>query len=197
MRAWTSVSLRRSSAFLALLASVSAFAAPPQAYAQPAASPAPAGKASDSASAARRFEEALPGFSIARVLWREGKLVLEHEGRFVVLRPGDRLPGRPLVELLEVGDGGAMLRDAAIARGGEAGAPVALPERLIKLARTPEGEGFSVVVLMASEPSSPLPLVEEPPAAHPMGPDGGAGPVDGKHQAPLVPATRQGGGGGR
>ena len=156
-----------------------------------------------------RFEEALPGFKVARVLWREGKLVLEHQGRFWVLRPGDGLPGLPLVKLVEINERGAVLRDASSsaqkesAKAGQGGAaaaaaPTLMPDRLIKLERIPDSEAFSVVVLSATAPPAPAPLVEGPLGVQIITPEGVSKPATSEgHLAPLVPATQTGGGGGR
>ena len=150
------------------------------------------------AASPRRFEEALPGFKVIRVLWREGKMVLEHEGKLVVVRAGDHLPGLPLVEVKEIGERGAVLEDAS---SSPPGVPVVVPDRLIKLERAAEGDGFSVVLLSATAPPAPAPQVESPMVPQAVSPD----TTDGKamlgaeagQQAPLVPASQQGGGGGR
>ncbi len=154
-----------------------------------------------------RFEQALPGFKIVRVLWREGKLVLEQEGKLVVLRPGDSLPGQPLMKLVEVNERGAVLREAAAsvseteetaetAGTAVSASSVIMPNRLIKLERAAEGDGFSVVLLSAAETTAPAPEYEVPLAAQAITPGGGK-PVNEKaHEAPLLPATQQSGGGG-
>lgn len=151
-----------------------------------------------SAASPRRFEEALPGFKVARVLWREGKLVLEHDGKLVVLRAGDSLPGLPLVAVKTIDERGVVLQDASST---PPGVPVVVPDRWIRLERAAEGDGFTVLLLSATAPPAPAPQVEAPMVPQPVAPDG----TDGKallgsesgQQAPLVPATQQGGGGGR
>lgn len=164
----------------------------------------PAWAAEPADASAARFEAALPGYKVARILWREGKLVLEHEGSLVVLRQGDALPKQPLIRLMEIGERAAVLREASVAPAAGEGAAVPLmPERLIRL--TPaaagaslSGDGYSVVILTAAAPPAPIPQLDAPLSGHQVTPDGGGVPTDGKdHQAPLVPATRQGGGGGR
>lgn len=150
------------------------------------------------AASPRRFEEALPGFKVVRVLWREGKMVLEHDGKLVVVRAGDHLPGLPLVEVKEIGERGAVLEDASST---PPGVPVVVPDRLIKLERAAEGDGFSVVLLSATAPPAPAPQIEPsmvPQAISPSSTDGKALELDPSgQQAPLVPAQQQGGGGGR
>jgi len=175
---------------LVLLLATAGLAAVPSAAAA-----APPASAGTPAAAAARFEQALPGFRVARVLWREGKLVLEHQGALVVLRAGDALPGRPLARLVQIDERGAVLREAAAAPGQEEAAGVPVPDRLVRLEPSSSAAGFSVTLLTAAEPGSPQPQREEPPAAQELTPGGSQPANERSHQAPLVPATGPGGGG--
>lgn len=167
-----------------------------------AAEPAASAAANAAVAAPARFEAALPGFKVARILWREGKLVLEHGGELVVLRQGDRLPGQPLIRMIEIGERGVVLREAGVASAAASGETPLLPERLIRLEPVASptglsGESYSVTVLTATEPPAPAPLQEAPLAVQQVTPDGGVRTDAATHQAPLVPATQTGGGGGR
>ena len=93
------------------------------------------------------LEKWLPGFSVARCMFPQGKLVLEHEGKLLVLRPGDRLPGRPEVRVYAIDEGQAVLLESAAADG----LPAAVPQRILKLVPDPEG-AVAVTVLSAQLP---------------------------------------------
>lgn len=155
-----------------------------------------------------RFAAALPGYQVARVLWAEGKLVLEHEGRLVVLRQGDSLPGRPEVRLIEINERGAALADAA---SGVPGTSVLRPDRLIRLAPSLEhAEAFDVTLMSAQPQLGPVPERSPEQGLLPLGPGGPGRVVDAKSEAAVqdappvtptrVPVTAGGGaqgGGGR
>jgi hypothetical protein len=162
--------------------------------------------ATEPVSPSARFAAALPGYQVARVLWAEGKLVLEHEGRLVVLRQGDSLPGRPEVRLIEINDRGVTLADAA---SGVPGTSVLRPDRLIRLAPSLEhAEAFDVTLMSAQPQLGPVPERAPEHGLLPLGPGGPRGVIDAKsdgavQDAPPVTPTRapvaaggtQGGGG--
>lgn len=97
------------------------------------------------------LEDHLPGYSIARALFEEGRLVLEHDGDFLVLRQGDTVPGRPRLKVLELNAKGALLAEAVAGAG--ALRQAAVPQRMIKITQAPSGS-LSVVLLKAELPES-------------------------------------------
>ncbi len=114
------------------------------------------------------LDDYLPGYSIARCLFAEGRLVLEHEGEFLVLRQGDTLPGRPRIRLLEIGGSQAVLMEAQVATPATA---VAVPNRLIKIAKDPGG-GVSVILVSAELPNGLEVEVVEPVSVSAAGEEG-------------------------
>ena len=102
------------------------------------------------AETAGKLADHLPGYSIARLLFPEGRMVLEHEGEFLVLRKGDTLPGMPGVKVLQLDAEGALLAEAA-AFGEAAGS--AVPERMIKITQTATGT-IDVTLLTARPPQN-------------------------------------------
>lgn len=93
------------------------------------------------------LEKWLPGYRVARCMFPQGKLVLEHEGELVVLRPGDRLPGRPEVRVYAIDDEQAVLLESAAADG----LASAIPRRILKVVPDPAG-AVGVTVLSAQQP---------------------------------------------
>lgn len=82
-----------------------------------------------------RLADHLPGYSVARCAFPQGKLVLEHDGDLHVLRQGDAVPGSPRVRVHEISERRAVLFEAAT---GDAGGS-AVPHRILKIDQAPDG----------------------------------------------------------
>ena len=82
-----------------------------------------------------RLADHLPGYSVARCAFPQGKLVLEHGDELHVLRQGDTVPGLPRVRVHEISDRRAVLFEAAI--GANSGS--AVPHRMLKIDEAPDG----------------------------------------------------------
>lgn len=82
-----------------------------------------------------RLADHLPGYSVARCAFVQGKLVLEHEDELHVLRQGDTVPGLPRVRVHEISERRAVLFEAAI--GANSGS--AVPHRVLKIDEAPDG----------------------------------------------------------
>lgn len=120
------------------------------------------------------FEDLLPGYSIARCLFAEGRLVLERGGEFLVLREGDKLPDRPRVRVLEIRDTYAVLAE------GLAADVAAVPERMVKITRDPDG-AVGVTLMSAEIPQADPAATLEPNAI--FVPGDGSDPIRGSGTA--------------
>ncbi len=113
-----------------------------------------------------------PGLEIARCMFPQGKLVLQHGEDFHVLRRGDAVPGEPGLRVLEITD-----RHAILIRGPKGSGPgdaPAIPDRLVKIEKKVDGE-VTVTVMSANMPRVEGP--EEPDAARIYSPWSSAGGV--------------------
>ncbi len=124
---------------------------------------------SSAAETAAELADHLPGYSIARCLFPEGRMVLEHQGELLVLRQGDTLPGNPRVKVLRLDAEGALL--AAAAAAGAGGAHPAVPDRMIKITQGPAGE-IDVTLLSARLPQNEEPELLEAGRTLVLGADG-------------------------
>ncbi|MCP3963204.1 MAG: hypothetical protein GY719_35640 [bacterium] len=116
-----------------------------------------------------KLADHLPGYSVARCLFPEGRLVLEREGELLVLRKGDTLPEMPRMKVLELDAEGALLGEAAAA--GAAVTTSAVPERMIKITQTPEGV-IDVTLMTAQPPENEEVELLEAGTVLAIGPDG-------------------------
>jgi hypothetical protein len=55
------------------------------------------------------LDQYLPGWSVARFLPSQGRMVLEHAGEMHVVRGGEEIPGLPGTRLRTIGPGGALI----------------------------------------------------------------------------------------
>ena len=98
--------------------------------------------------------EHFPGVEVARCMFPQGKVVLKRGEALHVLRQGDAVPGFAGLRVLEITDRHAVLIQGP--EGSGKGAVPAVPERLVKIEKRPDGE-VTVTVLSAR-----LPRVEGP-----------------------------------
>ena len=96
-----------------------------------------------------------PGYEVARYLPVSGKLVLEKDGEFHVLRQGDDVPGLPGVRLASADRRGALLIEVADGEG--AGAELK-PKRWLRL--VPDKNGGVEVISIVAQPDEGVLLPE-------------------------------------
>ncbi len=90
-----------------------------------------------------------PGLEVARCMFPQGKLVLSSGEDLLVLRRGDAVPGEPGLRVLEITD-----RHAVLIQGAKGTGPsdtLAIPERLVKIEKSLDGE-VTVTVMSAHMP---------------------------------------------
>ena len=85
----------------------------------------------------------LPGYSVARCLFIDERLVLEKGEDLYVLRAGDAVPGQPTVRLLEIDERGATLVAAHQSVHGQT-----TPDRILRL--IPKADGGLEILSMSS-----------------------------------------------
>lgn len=94
-------------------------------------------------------EDLLQGYSVARCLFSEGRLVLERDQQYVVLRQGDTLPGNSRVKVIRIAGDSAVLMEAR-ATSGKAEHAGTIPERMIRISM--DESGTVVFTLMSAQP---------------------------------------------
>lgn len=100
----------------------------------------------------------LPGLKVARCMFPQGKLVLQHGVDFHVLREGDAVPGDPGLRVLEITERHAVLIQGP--KGSGPSATPAIPERLVKIEKKIDGE-VTVTVLSARIPRMEGPEMQD------------------------------------
>ena len=128
----------------------------------------------------------LPGYEVARYLPESGRLVLEHQGKFIVLRRGDEVPGLPGVRLASADRRGALLVESADGETAAAGDGVDLaPKRWLRL--VPDKSGGVQVIAILAQPEEGLALPEADPGLSVLhtAPEPSGDPASG---GPAVPA---------
>ncbi|MCG8456258.1 MAG: hypothetical protein MI919_08245 [Holophagales bacterium] len=135
----------------------------------------------------------MPGFSIARCMFPQGRLVLEKGEELVVLREGDRLPGPEGFRVLEISRSRAVLARSAVgipAAEGSAVATVLVPETLILIELGPEGT-TAVTVGTARAVQEPLPPVDDGQALITLSPEGSQPVTPGELRSLEPPSAPQ------